>query len=1031
MAFETPVRHCVVRPFAEADSYAVVEQIYERAHEVRLRVRGVPSGRDQIMDPAGLRAGFIPGMAVREVAATALRSSRGRGHVVGLRELAGRDQVAVSFEATGELAWVPFERLQRVADVRERVATWSPEPNEGAADRVRLHMLAHLLSRWHQMTGGLSHLDIDPLPHQLHLVHHIIRSGNLNWLIADDVGLGKTIEVGLLISALRARPGYERILIVTPGGLVRQWREELVGRFGIDDARVYGDDFRVDDPRQWRLYPTMIASIDRLKRAEHLQRLELAPSFDMVIFDEAHRLSRHSYGGRETTTQRFRVAEALRERSRNLLLLTATPHQGRSDRFHALLELLRPEIRELLRAEPHRVPELLGDCVFRNRKLFVTDAQGEFIFRGHDTRQVSVPSAPAHAAFEARLSRYLRDAARAAALMDRRRAFAVSFVITMMRKLAASSPAAIHRALERRLSRLRASPADDGLDGLPDDSDDDAEHGDERFLEEERATAAEKVALRFFEGEEEQLGSLIAQARGLLDEDLKLAAFMGEIVEPLTERDPHTRLLVFAEYRATLESVHKVLTQRFGETSVGVIHGGCDMEERRAVVHAFCYGDLQFVVSSEAGGEGLNLHLRCHTLVNYDLPWNPMRLVQRLGRLYRYGQTQRVVMFNLRTANSLDDRVVAGMYDRIEQICADMSQVADEYEQERLAADILGGLVSHLEVREVLAGARGRTAERTQEEIDAALERAREAQELQESLFSAAQTYEPTAKSDQLRLTSEHIDAFVRGTLTAIGCGIVQTTHQNKVFRVKLTPAVVKALSLGQREHLELTVDRSLANRFAPRVEMLDSNHPLLGYLLDRARAPDFEAEIAAAHQLPGGRALFFFALRWQDASSQVVDEEYVTVSAGGPSLPTINADGSARWLASRAPDARRPTLEAERREAFQEAVRAAEERLAARTLSGVVPGGIELVCGVLPGSTQPTPDMARDSERPMDLVIVQLESHGVVTEVDVARIAGPRAFRRLGPTLDRLRREGTIRWNYLTETTGGISRIRKVDEER
>ena len=106
MAFETPVRHCVVRPFAEADSYAVVEQIYERAHEVRLRVRGVPSGRDQIMDPAGLRAGFIPGMAVREVAATALRSSRGRGHVVGLRELAGRDQVAVSFEATGGMGSV-------------------------------------------------------------------------------------------------------------------------------------------------------------------------------------------------------------------------------------------------------------------------------------------------------------------------------------------------------------------------------------------------------------------------------------------------------------------------------------------------------------------------------------------------------------------------------------------------------------------------------------------------------------------------------------------------------------------------------------------------------------------------------------------------------------------------------------------------------------------------------------------------------------------------------------------------------------
>lgn len=951
MVVDLPPRYCIVRPLVEGDAYAVVDDVIDREGDARVRVHGVPSGRDLVVAPSKLRAGFLPGMGVREVAVNALRASRGRGHVIALRELAGRDQVAVSFESTGEIAWVPFERLQRVADVRERVATWAPPPKAGSAERVRLCMLAHLLSRWHQMTGGLAHLDVDPLPHQLHLVHHILRSGNLNWLIADDVGLGKTIEVGLLVSALRARPGFDRLLIVTPGGLVRQWREELLERFGIDDARVYGEDFKVDDPRHWRLYPTVIASIDRLKRPEHLELLANAPPFGLVVFDEAHRLSRSSSGGRVSTTQRFRVAKMIRERCESLVLLTATPHQGRADRFHALLELLRPELRSFIESQPHRVPEILGDCVFRNRKLFVTDADGEFLFRGHDTRQVTVPSAPSYAAFEARLAKYFRDAAKAAAQMDRRRASAVGFVITIMRKLAASSPAAIHRALTRRLERLQSPEQDEALDAVPDQTDDEAEVGDERFVEEEHAQAAERVALRFFEGEEEQLTALIGQAGYLLSQDVKLRAFMGEIVGRLMEQDRDTRLLVFTEYRATLESVREALAAQFGDGRVGVIHGGCGMDERRAVVRDFNYGALQFVVSSEAGGEGLNLHVRCHTLVNYDLPWNPMRLVQRLGRLYRYGQSERVVMFNLRTVNSLDDRIVTGMYDRIEAICEDMCQVGEEYDRERLAADVLGGLVSHLDVAEVLRGARDRGAHRTETEIEDALRSAREALELHESLFSSAQTFEPTTQSDMLRLTTQHVEAFVRGMLVAIGCSIVGTTHRGRVFRTKLTPDVMKALRLGQREHLELTTDRSLAARFGPRVEALDAKHPLLVYLVEQAKSPGFEAEIGAAHNLPAENTLFLFALRWQDASSQVIDDEYVAVATNGAGTPAVNGDGVTAWLASPAVEAAVPSGEESRRKAYADAVRAVEGRLAARTVPGVDPSGIELICGVLPGA--------------------------------------------------------------------------------
>ena len=264
-------------------------------------------------------------MDVQDVPLSRTREPLGEGVVLDNRRIGERDQVLVEFPESGNRLWLPFENLRRIKGPRQRFELCETIEEGSAAERFRLRCLAHALEMWHENTGSLSQMDIDPLPHQIHLVHHILRSGNLNWLIGDDVGLGKTIEVGMLLSALQQRSNFRRILIVTPAGLVRQWQEELYHRFGMEDFQIYGVDFEINHPRRWKMYDHVIGSIDRLKLEGHLDILMEAGKWDLIVFDEAHRLSRRQWGAKYDASERFRLAATLRQTTDAFLLLTGTP----------------------------------------------------------------------------------------------------------------------------------------------------------------------------------------------------------------------------------------------------------------------------------------------------------------------------------------------------------------------------------------------------------------------------------------------------------------------------------------------------------------------------------------------------------------------------------------------------------------------------------------------------------------------------------------------------------------------------------
>ncbi|MFC0009119.1 DEAD/DEAH box helicase [Devosia nitrariae] len=277
----------------------------------------------------GLRPGFI----VQDVPLSATRRTLGIGTVVALRSIGHSDLAAVQFHSSGQTRWIPFERLARIMDPALQYLRGEQRFGD-SGERTALNLMAHALRTWNEATGALDRLDVDPLPHQITLVHRIMGSGETNWLIADDVGLGKTIEVGLLLAALERQRSIRRILVIVPSGLTRQWKAEMQSKFNRH-FRILGRDFEVEGPKEWGLYDNVIASLDLVKPRNsdddgtdfgtRFGSLLAAGAWDIVIFDEAHRLSRDE-DGRQTL--RFRLAHALRERCDTFFLLTGTPHQG-------------------------------------------------------------------------------------------------------------------------------------------------------------------------------------------------------------------------------------------------------------------------------------------------------------------------------------------------------------------------------------------------------------------------------------------------------------------------------------------------------------------------------------------------------------------------------------------------------------------------------------------------------------------------------------------------------------------------------
>lgn len=531
-----------------------------------------------------------------------------------------------------------------------------------------------------------------PLPHQIHALSRAISGDRVRYLLADEVGLGKTIEAGLILRELKIRGLVRRTLVVAPAGLVAQWVSEMRTHFNEDFRLVVPGDFSVwrqiaavdEDENLWRLHDQVVCPLDSVKPMDarrgwsteqvaryNRERFEdlISAGWDLIIIDEAHRLA-----GATEQVARYRLGEALAQTSPYLLLLSATPHQGKTDAFRRLIGLLDAQaLPDDLSVRRDKV----APFVIRTEKRHAVDANGNPLFKPRYTQLV--PVAWDDARHEQRtlydaVSDYVREGYNQAL---REKKTAIGFLMILMQRLVTSSTAAIRRALQRRLEVLQLPDTQLSLfqSGATDDwATLDAQEQLESLLQTRLA------GLRNERTEVELLLSLSRRCEAL-GPDIKAQALLDSMQRlQREEQDPALKVLVFTEFVPTQQMLTEFLGTR-GYT-VACINGSMGLDERRQAQQRFAT-DAQVLISTDAGGEGLNLQF-CHVVVNYDLPWNPMKLEQRIGRVDRIGQAHMVRALNFSLEGTVELRVREILEEKLQRILEEfgVDKLADVLDSE-------------------------------------------------------------------------------------------------------------------------------------------------------------------------------------------------------------------------------------------------------------------------------------------------------------------------------------------------------------
>ncbi|NCC05041.1 MAG: DUF3883 domain-containing protein [Proteobacteria bacterium] len=508
--------------------------------------------------------------------------------------------------------------------------------------------------------------NVEPLPHQITAVYEsMLPRQPLRYVLADDPGAGKTIMAGLYIRELVMRADARRVLIVAPGSLVEQWRDELFEKFGLE-FRIFSTMLEQASPsgNAFEDNDQLILRLDQISRNEDLQAKLYSCTWDLVIFDEAHKLAAHFFGQQVKRTKRFDLAEKLGATTRHLLLMTATPHNGKEEDFQLFLSLLDSDrFYGKFRDGVHKVDT--SDLMRRMVKEELVKFDGTPLFPERRAYTVNYTLSDIEAALYEAVTQYVRTEMGKADQLDGKRKGSVGFALTALQRRLASSPEAIFQSLRRRRERLenrlreeRLAARGQGLlittiDMIPED-DDDLPADEQEFLEEsllDQATAANTVAelqaeIVILEGLEKQARDVVGSGQDRKWDELSRILQNDSRMRDATGR--HRKMIVFTEHRDTLNYLYRRITGVFGnDAAVVTIHGGTHRDERRRIQALFRSDpEVRILVATDAAGEGVNLQ-SANLMVNYDLPWNPNRLEQRFGRIHRIGQLEVCHLWNL------------------------------------------------------------------------------------------------------------------------------------------------------------------------------------------------------------------------------------------------------------------------------------------------------------------------------------------------------------------------------------------------
>jgi len=732
------------------------------------------------------------------------------------------------------------------------------------ANRIRLAYLFDPLLAVHTSL-------VEPLPHQITAVYSEMLSRQpLRFLLADDPGAGKTIMTGLLIKELIARGDLQRCLIVCPGNLVEQWQDELDRRFHLPFDIMTNDAMEAARTGNWFAEtPLAICRLDKLSRDEDTQAKLNLTDWDLIVCDEAHKLSATYFGNEVKYTKRYRLGQALSPLTRHFLLLTATPHNGKEADFQLFMALLDGDRFEgKFRDGVH-----MSDATDMMRRLVkeqLLKFDGTPLFPERRAYTVNYALSDAEADLYKQVTDYVREEFnRAEALENEGRKGTVGFALTILQRRLASSPEAIYQSLRRRRERLEKRlreeqllkrGAEAGIDltvGLPaltademDDLDDapdkEVEDTEERVVD--QASAARTIA---------ELKAEIAQLKELERAALRvrqsgsdrkwdeLSRLLQNNSEMFDAHGHRRKLVIFTEHRDTLNYLAERIGALIGKPdAVVIIHGGIGREERRKSQEAFTHDkEVEILVATDAAGEGINLQ-RAHLMVNYDLPWNPNRLEQRFGRIHRIGQTEVCHLWNLVAKDTREGEVYFRLLEKLDE---ERSALGGQ------VFDVLGELtfedrpLRDLLLEAVRYGDRPEVKARLFQVVDKALDR----QHLQELVEGRALTHDAmdVSKVRQIRQEMERAEArrlqphFIAAFFIEAFKLLGGTIHERepKRYEIKHVPAVIRNRDrqIGRGEAVltryeRITFEKGLISvQGKPPAAFVCPGHPLLDATLD------------------------------------------------------------------------------------------------------------------------------------------------------------------------------------------------------
>ncbi len=749
---------------------------------------------------------------------------------------------------------------------------------------------------------------IDPLPFQIDAVYgYVLKLPKIRFMIADDPGAGKTIMAGLIIKELKLRGILNRILIVVPGQLKDQWMRELKERFQesftvvtrqIMDAH-YGENI-------WERYNQIITSIDFAKRDEILQTLS-SVHWDIVIVDEAHKMAAYSYGSSVSKTDRYKLGEILSKNTRHFLFLTATPHKGNPENYRLLLELLEPGFFATSQMVQESIEKMENPLFIRRLKEDLKDFEGKPLFTNRYAKTVKFRLSDKEKLLYNKVSEYVLSQYNKAIQSLKKRN--VVFALLILQRRLASSIYALYRSLTRRKQRLeellkepevRPELAFLNMEKYEDYEDyEESERWQEENKWETLSIAANKEELK---REIKTLEELKNLSEELIrnEEEVKLKELKKAIEEgfrKIEEIKGNKKILIFTESKDTMEYLYEKINS-WGY-SVNYIHGGMKIDERIEAEKIF-KNQTEVMVATEAAGEGINLQF-CHIMINYDIPWNPNRLEQRMGRIHRYGQQRDVFMFNLVAEDTREGEVFSKIFDKLEEIKNALSTdkvfdiIGDVFYGKNLYQLIIDAITQAKTIDEIISDIDIQINEEYIKKIKTML-----GESLATRQIDYTRIKEMAEKAKELRLIPEYVEEYFKKAFE--NAGGRYRVRKDGFLGIEFIPYKLKQIAddvnfknrygIMLSSYPKITFDKDLAFK-NPEVEFVSFGHPLLEALLEWVK----NKYIVSLHQGavfedPEARLngfVYFYEGEIKDGNGDIAGKKLIALYDDGKQIKELN----------------------------------------------------------------------------------------------------------------------------------------------